>query len=244
VVGLFRAHPEVGFYRNRVRVIDAAGTAIPVPRWREHEVDPGLDRTGPVLLAPDGKAGALPLLTTETTASFNSSTMVVRRALLEREPGEEFDRTQLPDLTLLIAAVLSPYGLYLDDRRLTRFRFYDSNVTSRIGWLRHAAEAHAALGAWTRRRGREDFAGWLDQLSAHYERLFRSATLVAEVRSGAPRESVAAHMVEYLRFLGRHPAESGTEIGVWTPEMDGFAYLLWPALGRRFATARRTVREG
>lgn len=244
VLEVFRTHPEVGFYRNRVRTIGADGTSLAREGWRPLEVDEAFDRSGPVLVSSDGKDRVLELVTGTAHASFNSSTMVVRREILEGDLGNAFEVTQLPDLALFVTAVASPYALYFDDRRLTRYRFYGGNVTHRVGWLRHAAESHASLVEVARARGREDLAQWLALLSAHYDRLFRSGTIVAEVESGAPKSAVAQHAFEYLRFLGRHPAERGPRLDVWAAELYALAYLLLPTLCRRVALSRAPVAKG
>ncbi|MGI0070942.1 MAG: glycosyltransferase family 2 protein [Thermoplasmata archaeon] len=244
VVDVFRAHPEVGFYRNRVRAIDAAGNGIPPARWRTHEVDAGFDRRGDVLIPADGKVGVVDVVARETFASFNSSTMVVRRALLEGDLAPEFERTQLPDLTLLVLAVLSPGALYLDAQRLTRFRFHGENVTDGAPWLRHAVEAHSALAALARARGRNDLADWLEGLAEHYDRVHRSASIIADVGAAAPRRRVAEAVLDYVRFLGHHPRERTTSPEVWGAGLYALAYLVAPPLGRRVVLSRPGARRG
>ena len=238
VVELFRERPEVGYYRNRVRVVDADGRAVDPARWRRLEKDVTLDRTGPIAVAPNGKGKIVQLIGQETFAGFNSSTIVIRRELLDGAPGDAFEATQLPDLALLVAAIVSPYGLYLDDRRLTRFRTHSENVTHAVGWLGRAAEAHRALAELADRRGRPDLAAWLRERSAHYARVFRSSTIVLEVRAAAPRRRVAELTFDYLRFLGAHPAQRRATMDVWRPTVYAATYLLSPAVGHRVALAR------
>ncbi|MGA9840261.1 MAG: glycosyltransferase family 2 protein [Thermoplasmata archaeon] len=244
IVAFFREHPEVGFYRNRVRVIDTNGTSLPPERWRCHEVDAGFDRTGPLLIASEAKAGTLPLIAHDIFGSFNSSTMVVRRELFDGELGAAFEETQLPDIALLMMALLSPYSLFFDDARRTRFRWHGDNVTRRVDWLRHAAEAHASLAELAHRRGRDDFAGWLSGLSAHYDRVFHSATILDGIHRRAPRRRVATDFLDYLRFLGTHPAERRPISEVWPVELYALAYVCAPSWGRRVASAPAAVRGG
>ncbi|MCI4339462.1 MAG: glycosyltransferase family 2 protein [Thermoplasmata archaeon] len=243
VVARFRDDPELGFYRNRVQVIDADGRATDPAGWRRLEKDVGFDRTGPVAVPPRAKGGMLGLVAHETHAGFNSSTIVVRRELFDGELGAAFEGTQLPDVALLVAAVVSPFGLYLDDRRLTRFRYHGENITHSVAWLRHAAEAHAALADLTGRHGRDDFAGWLRGVSEHYDRVYRATVLITEVRAGASRDRVASLAFDYLRFLGCHRAERRADAEVWGPTLYALAYLLWPGLGQRVAVARVPVRR-
>lgn len=238
----FRRFPDVGFYRNRVRVVDAAGRAVPRDRWRAVEVDPAFDTLGPVRIAPRGTAGLAELTLRRTYVTFNSSTMAIRRELLEGELGSEFERTQLPDLFFLLAAVFAGRGLYFDDRRLTRFRFYASNVTHRTEWLAHAERAYADVARVAAARARPDFAELLAEESVHYGRLYRGTSLVDRVADRRGRRDVARRTAEYLRFLARHPKERSLSLDTWAAAAYGTAYLGWPSIAARVARARRRER--
>ncbi len=158
VLEAFRQHPDIGFYRNRVNVIDAAGRPIPPDRWRVHEHDVGLDASGPVHVPPDGKADLLTLGTRTTTSTFNSGTMAIRRELLDGDVGDAFDEARISaDTFLFLAAALSPHGLFLDDRRLTRFRFYGGNTTRETFWLGLTADSLASMSGLAARHGRPGF---------------------------------------------------------------------------------------
>ncbi len=242
VVEVIRTHPGLGFYRNRVRVIAADGQPVDPVRWRSIERDAALDGTGPVWVPPDGKADLARLVLRTVIASFNSSTVVVRRELFDGALGEAFAASQLPDLALLVAAAASPYGLYLDDRRLTRFRHHEENATHAVEWLHHAAEAHADLGEVAARFGRDDFARVLRAASVHYDRVYRSSTIVAAVRAAQPRDRVAALGIDYARFLADHPAERGVRPDAWGAEAYALLYLVSPGFARRLALARQRPR--
>ncbi len=82
VLQIFHDHPEIGFYRNRVQVIDAEDRPIPPDRWRGIETDSAFDTSGPVVFAGGSAAGLVPFALRTTRATFNSSTMVLRRSLL------------------------------------------------------------------------------------------------------------------------------------------------------------------
>ena len=239
---VFRTHPDLGYYRNRVRVIDRDGHAIPPREWRDHETDPGFDRVGPVYLPKDGKGGLLELATRTTHATFATSSMALRRELLDGELGDSFERTQLEDLYLFLTGALSPYGMYLDDRRLTRYRYYAGNVTHTVRWLGHAAESELDMVAVAERHGRPDFARWLRARSVNHERLFRGGTLVARVAGGADRREVARLTAEYLRFLGQHPEERAWTLDVWAASVYGFSSLAAPSSTGRMARARLAAR--
>lgn len=239
---LFRADPGLGFYRNRVRVIDEHGEPVPTEAWRFYAVDPYFDARGPVTVPPQGKASLAELGLERTRVSFNSSTMIVRRELLEGELGAAFARTQLPDVTLFVLAALSPFGLYLDDRRLTRYRHYSGKVTHRVPWLRHACEAYCDLASLTQAHKSFELAGRLARISDHYDRLYRSGTIVDKVGAGADRREVARLAGEYLRFLGQHPAERPLTLDVWAAEVYAAGYLIAPRVARRIS-ARQAARR-
>lgn len=230
---ILRGHPELGFYRNRVSVIGENGEPVPRDAWRPHEVDEYFDGHGPITVPSTNKKGLADLGLEWTRASFNSSTMVVRRELLEGESGAAFARTQLPDLALFVLAAVSRFALFLDDRRLTRYRYYPGNVTHRVPWLRHATEAFRDLASVARNHQDSDLAGHLSRGSDHYDRLYRSGTIVEKVRAGAERLEVARLAEEYLRFLGRHPAERAWTLDVWAAEVYATSYLFVPGLARR-----------
>jgi len=242
ILDIFRTYPDLGFYRNRVRVIDRDGRAIPESTWRDHEADRGFDQLGPVYLPPDGKDGLLDLATRRTHSTFGTSTMALRRELLDGELGDSFERTQLEDLYLFLTGTLSPYGMFLDDRRLTRYRYYAGNVTHTVRWLGHAAESERDLAGVAARRGRMDFAGWLSARAVNHERLFRGGTLVAQVAAGAERPQVARLTAEYLRFLGRHPEERAWNLDTWAAGVYGISYMVARSPARRIARNRLAAR--
>ncbi|HXW66890.1 MAG TPA: glycosyltransferase family 2 protein [Thermoplasmata archaeon] len=241
---VLRSEPGTIFYRNRVRPIDRDDRPIPGPRWRTLDRDPAFDRTGPVRVPTGDRRALAPFLVEDATTSFNSSTMIVGRALFEGPLREAFAATQLPDLALFALSILVPGGLYLDDRRLTRYRVSGSNVSHQVAWLRHAVDGHAALASIARARGRDDLADWLAGLSVHYERMSRGETVVEGVRGRATRARVVDGALDYLRFLGQHPAERHARLDVWSAPLYAGGYLFFPGLAQRIALARPTAARG
>jgi Glycosyl transferase family 2 len=237
----FRTHPEVGFYRNRVVVVDGAGATVPTDRWNRLELDPSFDRTGPLLVPAGDRARSLDLCRAGATFSFNASTMIVRRELLEGDTAAAFAESQLPDLALAVLAMTSPCAMYLDDRRRTRYRSALGSATHRVDWLGVAAESHARLGAHAERRGFPELASWLGERAVHFDRMHRGESVVESVRSASSRRAVADGAIEYLRFLGRHPREWSTELSVWAAPLYAGGYVLAPGLARRLAVARPTA---
>ncbi|HTT45028.1 MAG TPA: glycosyltransferase family 2 protein [Thermoplasmata archaeon] len=242
VLEAFGEHPDLGFYRNRVTVIDAEGRPTPPAQWRSHEVDVGFDTLGPVYRPAGEKADLLDLATSKTHATFGTSTMALRRELLDGELGDAFERTQLEDLFLFLTGALSPSGVFLDDRRLTRYRFYAGNVTHVIRWLDHATKSERDMAEIAARHGRPDFAGWLTARAVNHERLYLGGSLVEQVGAGAPRRDAAHRTAEYLRFLARHPEERAWTLDTWAAGIYGLSYLAVPPLARRVARARLAAR--
>ena len=242
IVEVFRSHADLGFYRNRVRVIDVDGQPVPEARWRDHERDPGLDALGPVYRPPSARTDLLALATRTTQATFCSSTMALRRELLDGERGVAFERTQLPDLYFFLMGALAPCGIYLDDRRLTRYRYYAGNVTHGLRWLHDAADSERDMAKMAEDSGRRDFARWLTARAVNHERLFLSGSLVARVGSVAGRREVAQRTAEYLRFLGRHPEERAWTLDSWAAGIYGISYLAVPTITGRVARARIAAR--
>ena len=239
VVAVWSQHPDLGFYRNRVRVIDASGRHVPLERWRAHEVDRGFDALGAVYLPPDGRLRLLELGTRTTSSTFNNSSMAIRRELLSGDVGDAFDQLEgNEDTFLFLAGVLAPYGVYLDDRRLTRFRFHDGNVTRDLRYLEDAADSHRHMAEVAARHGRTDFAEWCRGISVHYQRMFRGSALVERVRQGAGRGEVVQRTAEYLRFLAAHPEDVRFDLNTWAAAAYGLAYPGAPSLVRRLARAR------
>ena len=242
MLDVFGSHPDLGYYRNRVRVIDADGRAIPEDRWRDHERDAAFDELGPVYRPRDRKADLLEIASRRTHATFGTSSMALRRELLDGELGDAFERTQLEDLFLFLTGVLSPRGVYLDERRLTRYRYYAGNVTHSLRWLRDATDSERDMATVAEAHGRPDFARWLEHRADNHERLFLGGTLVERVGAEAARREVAQRTAGYLRFLGRHPRERAWTLDSWAAGIYGISYLAVPSVAGRFARARIAAR--
>ena len=158
--------------------------------WVFPDRDPGFDALGPVYRPPDGKGDLLEIGTARTRASFATSTMALRRELLDGDLGDAFERTQLEDLFLFLVGALAPCGVYLDDRRLTRYRRYPGNVSHSVRWFGHATESESDMARVAERHGQPAWARWLRSLAVNHDRLFQGGTLVTRVAHGADRREV------------------------------------------------------
>ncbi len=244
VLSVFGEHPGLGFYRNRVSVLDAEGQSVPPARWRSLEADAAFDTLGPIYVGPEEPERLLDLAAHRTYVTFNSSTMALRRDLLDGDVGESFERTELPDQALFLAALLSRRGVFLDDRRLTRYRYYPGNVTREVGWLARAEASYADLATLAARHDRPRVAAWLSERSVHYGRMFRGRRLVDRVTGRAARAEVARQTAEYLRYLARHPAERRFTLDTWAAGAYGLAYVPLGPLVAELARARLTAAPG
>jgi glycosyltransferase involved in cell wall biosynthesis len=240
-VEVFREHPDVMFYRNRVRVIDRSGEAVPESQWTPLTLDSSYDRGGSRLVSASDRAAVLALFELAATVSFNSSSMIVRRSLLGGDARSAFEPTQLPDLALAVVAALSPGAIYLDAARRTRYRETSGSATRHFGWLRVSAESHQRLAEYALEHGFPDLAAWLGERSIHFDRLYRGEAVVECVRSASSRAEVACGAAAYLRFLGKHPREWSTALNVWAAPLYASGYVVLPWLTRRLAVARPTA---
>jgi len=243
VAEVVRAHPEVGFYRCRVSVIGRDDAPIPRERWRTHEVDRGFDELGAVCLAPDRPNDAFEIGTRRTFATFSSSSMTFRRELLDGEVGEVFQRSYVADTFLYLAAALRPVGLFLDDRRLTRYRHGGWSMTNDPRWFPRAVAGLTDMAELAERHGRTDFARYFRELAAHYGRLQLGQAITLAIDAGAPRRDVARGTAAYLRCLGAHRAERRLTLDTWAAALYGLGYPVAPSavwrLARRWITAGR-----
>lgn len=237
-------HPEMGFYRCRVAVIDRAGAPVPAARWRRHETDDGFAAVGARYFPPGGKAELFEVATRRTFATFNSSSMAFRRELLDGAIGAAFERTRIPDTFLFLAGALGPSGVFLDDRRLTRFRFYGASTTSEARWYDWAATSEAEMATLASERGADDWAGWFRGLAVHHGKMLRGASLMERIDGGGDRREIARRTAEYLRYLAAHPAERAWNVETWAAGAYGAAYLLAPDAARRLARRRITSATG
>jgi len=234
-------YPALGLYRNRVTVIDRTGGPIPSERWRRHETDAGFDTLGPVYVPPDGKADLFELATQRSFATFNSSTMAIRRDLLEGPLGDAFEGTRIPDTFLFLIGAIAPAGLFLDDRRLTRFRYYGASVTSEVRWYGHATVSEAEMARVADRYHEPRWAAWFRELSVHHDRMLRGGTLMERIAAGAGRSEVGRLAREYFRYLGDHPGERRPTVDTWAAGLYGLGYVVAPGTVRSVARARITA---
>jgi hypothetical protein len=231
VTRVFQADPEIGFYRNRVRLIDLDGEPVSPSLYEATERDALLDRTGP-LKRLSGKDPASSRVLQGGYPWFNTSTMVLRRDLLTGRFGQLLETAHhAPDVRLYLIAILSGAGMYIDDRRLTRYRTRASrwedearrsagdldSVTRTAHLAQKLAPAPWPTQFWTIVREAEKRNLWSDFLS--------------RLEQSRPRAEAISAFAEYLRFLGSHPRAIYFEPSRLFYFTCLVAYLIDPASG-------------
>jgi hypothetical protein len=241
IAEVLAGHPDVGYYRNRVSVIDRTDAPLPRERWRTHEVDRGFDELGPVHLPPEATADAFEIGTRRTVATFGSSSMTFRRELLDGDVGQVFQRSYVADTFLYLAAALRPVGMFLDDRRLTRYRHGGWSMTEDPRWFPRAAASETDMADLAERHGRADFARYFRELADHHGRLGLGQAITLAIAAGAPRREVTRSAAAYLRCLGAHPRERRMALDTWAAALYGLGYAVVPSTIRRLARRRITA---
>jgi glycosyltransferase involved in cell wall biosynthesis len=241
ILAVARDHPDLGFYRNRVVVIDRDGRPVPASRWRVHEADRGFDALGPVYLPHDGKGPLFEIATRRTFATFNNSSMAIRRNVLDGALGEALDQVRrIEDTFLFLVGAIAPVGVFLDDQRLTRFRYYGGNVSGTVRWFGQASVAEAEMARLADAHGQRAFADWFRALSVHHRRMELGGTIMDRIAAGARRADVVRLAHEYFRYLADHPAERKRTLDTWAAGLYGVGYVVLPSASRRLARARIT----
>jgi len=243
VLEVFRTHPHVGYYRNRVSVIGPEGLPIPQKAWAANEVDPVFDHTGPLHLSANSKVAALPTIR-RTYSYFNSSTIVVRRNVLTPELSARFEEYQNPDPFLFVVGVASPFELYLDDRRLTDYRHHGTNATGQVSALRHGLEDSRRLARLCGDLHLPEYSAWFGSRSTAIEKRLLVGTITARVDARSTRSEVARAARAYLLFLRDHPELRNPDLETWAAEMYAVTYLLFPPAATRIfrlRAARRSI---
>lgn len=232
---VFRAHPETSFYRNRVSVVDELGRPSDPAKWDRLYRGSSLDRSGPLLVDVDAKRARW----SEALASypeFNLSSMIVRRELLDGAGGSRLERMSARiDLGHFVEAYLAPGGMYLDDRRLTRYRlhrFNNSRIRVRPG--QELPRGWAELGRLERQATDTqwgEIARWIRReritagLGFHVDRLTRA------VHDAAPPTAVSMFAREYIRFTLKNPSAL-LNVWSWRPLVYSAAQITAPRLTR------------
>ncbi len=248
----FRRHPAMGFYRNRVYLLTPGGeTDTDWTRWGRLYRDSSLDRTGPQLLTSAQARERLPQLL-EVHGSFNSSTMVLRREIID-DPGFDALRGGRQfDLALFVRAVLSGRSLYLDPERLTGYRRHAENTTRDPAWIRTVARAGTArrLIAQARQAGLADMADWLAREERRLERSPGIDPVLAALSGRPTRGRLAVLLGTYLVFLLRHPGLLRADADTAYPVLRILRAALRPgarpttAKVRTLAVRSRQIRAG
>ena len=229
---VFDEHPDVGFYRNRVTPIDRDGRPVPRSLCGLMELDPLLDRTGPLSRLSITEPSSFRLLC-DSFPWFNTSSMVVRREVLTGPYGHLLETADFsPDIRLYLLALLSGLSLYLDDRRLTRYR------TSARPWTELARRAWGGLRSVLESSELSEKyapAPWPEQFHQLVRNNRRRASwyeFLARIENGRTRPDVVSSLLAYLRVLLDQPSTIRTDPSRLFYLLCVTAYVIKPTLGR------------
>lgn len=244
VCRVFGDHPGVGFYRNRVTVMDRDGQPVPRTLYSAMELEVLLDRTG--ALGPLTVSDPISFrLLDRCYPWFNTSTMVVRREVLTGPFGHLLETADCaPDTRLYLIALLSGLALYIDDERLIRYR------ASSPTWPELANRAWADLRSEEQTAELSEAyapAPWPEQFRRSVRNLRRRAfwsEFVARIDDGRPRLEVASALLAYFRLLADRPSEVGSDPSRFFYLLCTAAYMAIPSAGRgilRNASTRPSI---
>jgi hypothetical protein len=200
IARLFREDPCRTFVHDAIAPMDRAG--LPLPDWGRLRTQP--TASYPVVSASERRARTSDFF--RNGISVNLSAMSVRASLLRTVAAQLRQVGSSPDIFVFFAALANEGTLWIEARRLTRYRF-------------HSSASHAEI----------DEGGWASEA----QRLAReqpTVELVEEMTRGKPAETagrgyvVEARFQFYLMVPGAPP-----------PSWGQFAELLRAARVRRQA---------
>lgn len=234
VLEVFEAHPEVGYYRNRLTVIDQNGAPIPEDRWEPHQLDQALDGRGPMEVGVQEKVRRLSDLRS-IRASFNNSSIVIRRELVTVPLAHQIEDMAAVDKFYFAAGVLSPYALFLDDRRTTRYREHPHAAGWGIRTLKDGILDAHRLAIVCQESGQSEYAAWFELTARYIEKSLYARRIQQLVAAGCSRRDIVALTRTYIGFLAHYPRG-----GIGDPEVRrgltlALTAVLSPALARDHA---------
>lgn len=237
VVDLFERDPELGYYRNGQRRIDAEGRDLPAAAYgaAHHH----LQSAGPRRIAAAQLPKALPWLR-RTDPDFNLSSMVVRREVLVGLLPSLRGREAAIDSSVFYAALSRRVALWIDPEPLTRYRVHGTNVSLWAGTTGSAlADRQAYLERFLASFGQ--ILHEVDRTGPDAARQLAGSTyfgsrILYRVLSGAGGR---AALVGDLRRLAGYPKAAPFTVRPDIPAW-GIAALLSPQLARAAFRQRRS----
>jgi glycosyltransferase involved in cell wall biosynthesis len=233
VLEVFAAHPHVGYYRNRISVIDEQGKGVPMDRWAPHQIDEALDHGGPIEVAPDEKVLRLPELR-GFRGAFNNSTIVIRRELISDRLAARMEEMAAVDKFYFAAGVLSVYALHFDDRRSTRYREHPHAAGWGIRTLRDGVLDAHRLADLCRESGMLEYAASFDLSARYIEKSLYARTIREMIVTGSTRRKLARMAGSYLRFLSNYPRWGSGDAEARRGIAEALTGVLSPSLAQRW----------
>jgi glycosyltransferase involved in cell wall biosynthesis len=242
VLQVFRERPRTGFYHSRVIPMTVAGALVPRERWWPGHVDARMDALGSFGVTSADRERRFPDLV-GTSAGFHSSALVVRRELLTTPPGDRFDDIwRAYDLFPFIAAILSPFDMFLDAERQIRYRcVYQVGDEPDLADL--SIQDMRLMVDLATRAGCAYVATWIRARIEYFQKLICIERVDQAILHGSERRDVVAEAGRYLRFLGTHPQQGTWDLSTWGGVASAATYLVAPGAVRNFRAARiRAIR--
>ncbi|MGD0719022.1 MAG: glycosyltransferase family A protein [Thermoplasmata archaeon] len=228
VLQLVAVHPDLGYYHNRPSGITPDGDPLPRGKWQPQEVDADLDRAGAMWIPPAEKVShAADLL--RGASWFNVSSIAVRRELLVRAPKRYYQEVVMTSMDAFLCGLawVSPYGMFLDDRRLTRYRHHPADFAMNIQTGRQGIADVRSIVEMMEDAGSAEGLHWVNSIIEESWKWLYLNNVKQSMRTGAPRAEVLRKAGAYARFVLRHPRWL-RERGAWQSGADVAVYLLAP----------------
>ena len=235
---VFRQNPTLSLYRNRLSVIDAHSQRVPRSYWLRVESERALDRSGPVsMMTPAEKEAGIRWMRSAGLEWLNVSTMVFRREVFTPELEPAIAASHCQDLFTFVAGVLSPGGVFLDDRRLTFYRRHPGGATRSLAWRRLHAADHARFASIAQRSGPRSLAEWLMDRARMLGRVVEAGEALEPVRARLPLRVGRQRTAHYLHGLATEPLLASPLALRWGAGAFASAYCLAPQLTHRLLRA-------
>lgn len=228
-LSVIRENPGLGYYRNRLTVVDTEGRPVPPMQWKRIEREPALDRRGPVRVGASEKGPAIERMRREGLEWLNLSSMVFHREIFTPRVRAVVARCHCPDLFVFVAAVLAPRGLLLDDRRLTQYCRHPGSASRSLDWRRRHAADHARLLALAEaENGPTELVRWLRDRTRMLERVVEAGDALRPIRENALPRASEGSTRRYLRALASEPVMAPPAALRWGAGALASAYRIAP----------------
>jgi glycosyltransferase involved in cell wall biosynthesis len=241
----FKTDPLLGYYHNRVSVIDSNGRYVSEDREDRlgaHQRAESLDLVTCLPVGPEEKETMGDAIRA-SYPMFNASAIVFRREILEGPLREEFAKTQNQDQMIFLAGLESPFGIFLDADRLTRYREHANNIT-KTAWAReHGYRDALDLAEIARTVVSKEYSDWFLERAIRLGRQAKEWFVVDSIRNGEPARNARAHLRMYLDYVKRNRSRPRGRLSTLALRLYVVSYLFAPNATRRVLERRIAKRS-